>query len=1688
MPRPNQDFQTIRSEGGLLPADLLRRMLDPRSALDGNRPEDYGLSPGERLNEAITHSWNRLRRHYGEFTAAAANLPAGEAGTGLTNDRWSLPLLRELGFGFLPTAAGPEIGSRTYAIGRFFGPVAVHLVGCGLSLDRRAAGQRGAAVANPHGLVQEFLNRSDPHLWAIVSNGRRLRILRDNQTLSRQSFLEFDLESMFAGEVYSDFVLLWLIAHATRFAPRDDGRPETCWLERWTREAERQGARALGELRGGVERALQTLGRGFTSHPRNTALREALRSGSLAPADFHAQILRVVYRLIFLFVAEGRPLNGEPLLHPPDDSSEGRAARNVYARHYGTARLRALAGKIKGSRHGDLWRQFRLLTGALSGGPEYESVRRRLALPALGSFLWSPESTPDLNDTELTNHDFLETLRRLAFTRQQKVLRPVDYRNLGAEELGGIYESLLALTPQVIGDGADFTFAEFAGNVRKKTGSYYTPDVLVQSLLDTALDPVVEAALRDKTGDEAERAILDLKVCDPAVGSGHFLVGAAHRLARHLARVRAHIAGESEPSPLLYQHALREVIGRCLYGVDVNPMAAELCRVSLWLEALEPGKPLSFLDHHIRVGNSLLGTTPELIEAGLPDSAFKPLQGDDKAVCSGLRKKNKAERESRQHDMGYLMVAEPRAEYDSLASRSRWIDESPDDTLDEVKRKKALFQGLVVSPAYRNGQRLADAWCAAFVQPKPPGRDPAECITTDTLRGLKADPEALAPTQRLEVERIAREYQFFHWHLAFPEVFENGGFDCVLGNPPWERVKLQEKEWFAQRSPEIADAPNAAARKRMIQALKTDAPLLHRHFLDALRESEGRSHLMRHSGRYPLCGRGDINVYAVFAEAMRAILNERGRAGCVVPTGIATDDTTKRFFQNVVSTKSLASLFDFENKGIFFPDVHRNYKFCLLTAGRGLRPTADRAEFAFFAHDVDDLRDPERRFVLSPEDIALLNPNTRTCPIFPSGRDAELAKGIYRRVPVLIREARSGQPEENPWGIRFSAMFHMANDSHRFHTRERFEADGWQLVGNAFRKGGSEYLPLYEAKMIHHFDHRWTSYRADGSKVTAIDVSRQEKEDSSFAVLPRYWVAAREAHLRAANLPKGLLSALRDRNTDLIVLAVCHLLYIDWLCRDSGGSADVASSKAFPSWIEFVEHHSVARSLAPTQMGLCGNSPACIQPLGPNYLPAEPIDEIKSGPRSSTAWYAVDPHAVFQSFASFERYGELLDSVPTLRTGEEAIVFAEKLLSRASPRWLMGWRDITRSVEKRTTIADIIPHAAVGHKFLLTFPNTDARLAAALLACLNSFVFDFIVRQKISGASLPYFTMKQIATLHPDAFSGAELEFMVPRVIELLYTGKDLRDFACDCGWDGPPFRWDEERRFVIRCELDAAFFHLYLPADENGDWRPARRSDGCPGDETPEQLAELKRRFPTPRAAVAHLLDTFPGIRREDEANHGEYRTERTILEIYDAIQASIATDEPYRTRLDPPPADPSCCHPPRATVTALPLPADLSELPDGDWSRPGTDQAGDEAAVLAAILKSAGAPMLIRRARLAAILTMEPRLLTPSLSAEEAAHWRRLVGPETEPLPAGVTQLEPPANHAWGQAVRQLRGNGRLVEDITSRTWAPGPGLDAIHTEGWPDGRVGMVMHTLSHRDGVAIIQTLPHEYQSWIDDAAA
>ena len=1092
-------FQTIQSSGGLLPVELLLELTS------NPNPTDFNIPTGGKVNDAITQSYTKLRGYWEGFSGGLKDLAEDKPNTGYTNDNWTAPLLQELGFGFLPAGAGPEIDGRTFPISRFYRQTPIHLVGSGQALNSRTPGQRGAASASPHGIVQEFLNLSDPHLWGICSNGRQLRILRDNMALSRPSFLEFDLEAMFEGEFYADFKLLWLTTHAANFNPQDADRPETCQLEHWAQEADQKEIRVLGELRSGVENALQVLGKGFVSHLGNERLRESLRSGELSPTNLHEQLLRIVFRLVFLFVAEDKTVEGQPLIHPLDDSEVATQARRTYQEFYSTTRLREMAGKIKGNRHSDLWQQYQLIARALSDSQtaELQQIRQQLALTAFGSFLWSPTSTPNLNDLQLANDDFLEALKHLAYTHQGKRLHPVDFKNLGAEELGGVYEVLLALTPRISGDGTEFWFEKFAGNEQKTSGSYYTPDSLVQNLLDTALNPVVEQAIADKEPEERADAILDLKICDPAAGSGHFLVGAAYRLARHLARAWALAEGASEPSELDNLRALREVISKCIYGVDVNPMSAELCRVSLWMEAMEPGKPLSFLDHHIQVGNSLLGATKELIANGLPDDAFKPILGDDKSITSSLKKTNKQERSGGQMGLPYAQAL--KAAHQKLVQLTLELEGISNDTLEHIQKKEELFKQKEITQEYQDQLRIANAWCAAFVWPKSP--EAPKAITTDALRQLEDNSNILNEPQEQELNKLTTDYRFFHWHLAFPRVFQEdnsdeNGFDCVLGNPPWEKIKLQEKEWFAERVPEIAQASNAAERKQLISELENAHSPIYTEFENAKRQAEGTSHFLRNSGLYPLCATGDINLYAVFAEGMRNLLYSAGLMGVVLPSGIATDDTTKLFFQDVVSTESLVSLFDFENKMGIFPDVHKSYKFCLFTAGSGAKQITISPQFIFFAHQTDDLNDPNRKILLTAGDFAVINPNTLTCPTFRTRADVSLTKAIYKRNPVLHKESDDDTLARNFWGIKFSTMFHMSNDSRLFKTCEELELDGWILVGNIFEKNGECYLPLYEAKLYHQFDHRYATYE-NGKATPAPD---GDKLDPNFTISPRYWV------------------------------------------------------------------------------------------------------------------------------------------------------------------------------------------------------------------------------------------------------------------------------------------------------------------------------------------------------------------------------------------------------------------------------------------------------------------------------------------------------------------------------------------------------------------------------------------------------
>ncbi len=1280
-------FSAIRTEGGLLPADLLNRVAGHDAGLAGLSTSDYHLAPGERLTEAIARSWNRLVPLWRRFATVLDVLDPSDPAAGATRDGWLYPLLDELGYGRPASTRSLEIEGKSYPISHLRGRLPLHLVGAGTSLDRRQAGVRGAASASPHSMIQELLNRSDEHLWALLSNGRLLRVLRDNVSLTRQAFVEFDLEAIFANELYDEFVILWLVCHESRL---DSESPESSWLERWREEAESTGTRALDALRTQVEQAITTLGRGFLAYRDNHVLRRRIRAGELDRLDYYRQLLRLIYRLIFLFVAEDRGL----LLVP--EASE--LARQRYRDFYSVSRLRDLAaGRSSRGPHPDLWRSLLVVTRGLSTPDGVPA----LGLPALGSFLWSEGAMPDLDASDIADTDLLAAVRSITMLvdREARLLRPIDYRNLGADELGGIYEGLLELHPVLEEDGSYFALETFAGSERKSTGSYYTPDSLIVALLDSALTPLLDEAAR---APEPEEALLALRVIDPAVGSGHFLVAAGRRIAHRLAAVRT---GDEEPSPDAVRHALRDVVGRCLYGIDLNPMALELAKISLWLEAIEPGRPLSFLDHHLVEGNALLGATAALVAAPIPDEAFKALTDDDKAVASAWRKSNAAESKFAQAGHGLFALGTPVEQLVAeLARESSTVERMPDETVAQVEGKRAAFELLAHSNSMTRARLMADAWCAAFFAPKRAGVPRVTSATVRTLAEGAVDPAVLEV-----VEEMVRHHHLLHWHLAFPDVFANGGFSLVVGNPPWEKVKLSEKEFFAARHPEIAEAAGAT-RKALITRLETDDPTLWAAYREALRDAEVESQFLRTSGRYPLCGRGDINTYAVFAEAMRDALSPTGRLGVIVPTGIATDDTTKEFFGDCVTKQTLVSLFDFDNRARLFPDVSTQVKFCLLTLC-GSSQRVREPVFSFFAHQVRDLGDPQRRFTLSPDDIALINPNTKTAPVFRSRVDAELTAMIYRRVPVLVRE---DDPDGNPWGIHFGTMFHMTNDSGLFLTAEELEALGAQLDGNVWRRGAQTWLPLYEAKMAHQFNHRWGDFAMgrDGTSDRQLpDISDATLADPEYMVQPRYWVAESE-----------------------------------------------------------VQQH------------LPGDS-----------------------------------------------------------------------------RWLLGFRDICRSTDERTMIATAMPLVAVGNNEALLFSKRQPRLVGVLTAILNSFVLDYCTRHKVGGTHINFFIAKQLPVLTPAALeapapwssSESVATWMAPRVLELTYTAVDMAGSAADLGYDGPPFRWNSERRRRLRAELDAACFHLY----------------GLDRDE------------------VAYVMDTFPIVKRKDEAAFGEYRTKREILEQYDFL-----------------------------------------------------------------------------------------------------------------------------------------------------------------------------------------------------------
>jgi hypothetical protein len=759
-------YPSIRIEGAILSPDILDRLED----LPGQKPSDFGLDSSVKVKDDIARAWADAQDYWRIFQRKFESLREGAAATTETRQQWIIPLLGLLGYQLDYHARGTELNGKTYTISHRAtnrGQAPVQIVGYGedAGLDRKPQNARMSA----HGVVQEYLNLSE-QLYGIVTNGRVLRLLRDSSRLIKLSFVEFDLDRIFTDGLFADFALFYRLLHATRLPVSNDATAESC-IERYHQDSLESGARIREGLSGAVEHAILDFANGFLSHRDNTELRSAIEDGRLKADEFYQNLLRLIYRLLFLMVIEERDL-----VFPAND--ENRQKRGIYRNFYSLQRLRHLSEKryLADARRHDLWLSllatFRLFESTGPGA--------RLEIGPLAGDLFGSGAIGSLSSCTLGNDVLLNCLRSLSVyehpeNRQQ--IR-VNYAALNVEEFGSVYEGLLEYEPAFGSDGQRKEFAFRAGDERARTGSHYTPDDLVQPLIKHSLDYLIAERLK---AENPEAALLDLRVADIACGSGHILLAAARRIATELAIIRT---GEEQPSPSAYRTALRGVIRNCIYGVDYNPLAVELCKVALWLEAHIPGQPLNFLDHHIKCGNSIVGFVHRNeLDRGVPDEAFATMSGDDRDLASDLRKKNRRERKDREHGQHQLG---PSVSSQLNVFTSRWdlLSALPERTPQEIADKKTAFAALANSlEAFTLEQVAAIPIAQFYIQKKNINR--TELVTDAEFRRYWEEGRLPIGEGAANAWSTAHERRVFHWFLEFPDVIARGGFDCILGNPPY---------------------------------------------------------------------------------------------------------------------------------------------------------------------------------------------------------------------------------------------------------------------------------------------------------------------------------------------------------------------------------------------------------------------------------------------------------------------------------------------------------------------------------------------------------------------------------------------------------------------------------------------------------------------------------------------------------------------------------------------------------------------------------------------------------------------------------------------------------------------------------------------------------------------------------------
>ena len=1052
------DYTSIHIYGHLLSDDILHE-IETDSSMQGNRESDFNLDVS--LRAKIDNAWSSLRNDWKLFADRnTLRDPYGTKSVRRLMERFFSSLDYQLDFQPMQIEAGerkfdipyicPELGQMPIIIvGDKTGDTSLDMLDkC--TLDQRIKGDR--RQKSPQATMLDYLNSTE-HVYGIVTNGQVLRLIRNTGQLVKLTYIEFDLRRMVEEDHYAEFCLLFRLMHTSRFLHSGD---EACIMEQWFNRSIESGNRIRAGLSDAVQKAMEILGQAVVcgKGEGNEIFRQAVMSGEANAQTLNKELIHFIYRLLFLFIIEDRNLVYNIGEHDQDaDYDQKLKCQEIYKKYYAVSRLRGLSELpfLRNGRYTDLWAglmdSFRLFEDETFGAP--------LHIKPLGGILFNKETLHYLRQCQISNEQVLAAFSCLNEFKDEKQNRvKINYSSLDVEEFGSVYEGILEMRA-VITQGtsaANWNFTFGAGMDRKSSSSYYTRPDLVQSLIRTTLEPVIKERIsKCQTTEEKVRSLLSMKVCDAASGSGHIVLAMARTLAWYVCSLRT---GEDNPASQDYRQALREVIQKCIYAVDYNPDAVELCKVVLWIEGYCVGKPLSFLDHHIRCGNSVVGVTNlDVLLDGVPKEAFTADSKESLKIIKELNKKALGEvaivQEGKKRGFNITLfdnqfnIQTIDSEQIGLASKVKEINELPEETLLQELTKQQSWEDLMISPRVECLRRACDIYTYAFY--KVFKKEEVDLNMDDSFNGAFSIPYTRTVYQALqeikyldddddipcaqqlteefknEVLTAAKQHKYFHWCVEFPEVFANGGgFDVMCGNPPWDKIKVEDKKWFEQHGrTDIVKAANASKRKSAIENLKKTDLELFVQYKSAIATADAISRFVRISGRFPLSAIGDIDLYPLFAEHCLNCSKEAW--GLVMPTGIATNAYTQQFFGKLIEENRLKSLYDFENREKLF-EIDSRYKFCLLTAGQK-QDTPREVSGGFYLTRLDHLLDPKRIYSIQTSDFLLINPNTKNCPIFRTSKDAQLTAKIYRNFPVLEHEDTGN----SPWGFKYMCMFHRVN-------------------------------------------------------------------------------------------------------------------------------------------------------------------------------------------------------------------------------------------------------------------------------------------------------------------------------------------------------------------------------------------------------------------------------------------------------------------------------------------------------------------------------------------------------------------------------------------------------------------------------------------------------------------------------------